>query len=338
MPQDEFEVFARRFGIDRAANFEGRWHLHVYRSVQEIAEQLGIDAGEVEARLTRARRSLLEHRQQRVWPGRDEKILTSWNGLAIAGMALAARSLRRPELVESAFRAADFVRRHLWRDSRLLAVSKDGRNRFAAYLDDHAFLLHGLLELLQTRWRSEDLDFATALADTLLEHFQDGASGGFFFTADDHEMLIHRSKSFSDEAVPSGNAIASQALLQLGFLIGEPRYLLAAERTLRAAWQPLEEYPHAHAAMLGALDLQLEPPDIVIIRGPQSDIGSWRDELAKIYAPRRLVFAIPHTAAALPEALAAKQGSTEPVAYVCKGTTCSPPVRSLGALIALTRA
>jgi uncharacterized protein YyaL (SSP411 family) len=144
-----YEAFARRFGLDGEPNFEGKWHLHAYREAEDIATELGIDAAEVQRRLGAARQILLAKRNTRVWPGRDEKILTSWNGLAISGMAVAARVLGRPDLAESATRAVDFIREHLFRDGRLLAVHKDGQSRFAAYLDDYAFLLDGLIELLQ---------------------------------------------------------------------------------------------------------------------------------------------------------------------------------------------
>jgi len=336
LPATVYEIFSRRFGLDRAANFEGRWHLHVYRAIDEIANELGIPAAQAEQQLNDARRILLEVRNTRVWPGRDEKILTSWNGLTIAGMAVAARALQRPDLAVSATRAVDFIRANLWSNGRLLAVYKDDQARFPAYLDDYAFLLDGLLELLQTRWRGEDLQFAIELADNLLAHFEDREHGGFFFTADDHEALIHRSRSFSDEAVPSGNAIAAQSLTRLGLLLGETRYLDAAARTLRAAWSPLDRYPHGHAAMLVALEEHLEPPQIVIVRGPAAEAASWRDELAKLYAPRRLTFAIPADARDLPPALADKKPQDGTVAYVCEAMTCSAPVNALAALARVT--
>jgi len=170
-----------------------------------------------------------------------------------------------------------------------------------------------------------------------LKHFEDRDAGGFFFTADDHEQLMHRSRSFSDEAVPAGNAIAAQALTRLGLLLGETRYLDAAAKTLRAAWPALQHYPHAHTALLVALEEHLEPPEIVIVRGDDQEVARWRDELAKVYSPRRLVFAVPANAAALPAAIADKKPLAETAAYVCRGMTCSEPVRSLSALVALTR-
>ena len=337
LPADTYDAFAQRFGLDRAANFENEWHLHAHRSLEDIGNTLGLTEGEVQARIDRARQVLLEARNARVWPGRDEKVLTAWNGLTIGAMAVAARALQRPDLGDSATRAVDFIRQHLWQNGRLLAVHADGRSRFAAYLDDYAFMLEGLIELLQTRWRTADLIFAIELADVLLAHFDDSTDGGFFFTADDHEALIHRSKSFADEAVPAGNAVAARALNRLGSLLGDTRYLDASERTMRAGWAALEHFPHAHAALLIALEEHLHPSEIVIIRGQESEITEWRAELSKLYAPKRLVFAIPATAQGLPQAIETKAACAETVAYVCQGSTCSAPLRSLAALTALTR-
>ena len=338
LSRDDYEVFSRRYGLDREPNFEGaHWHLHVFRSEEDIAGELQLSVAEVEERLNRARATLLDVRNRRVWPGRDEKVLTSWNGLTISAMAVAARVLGRADLADAACRAVDFIRTTCWRDGRLLAAYKDGRARFAAYLDDHAFLLDGLMELMQTRWRSDDLQFAIELADTLLAHFADREHGGFYFTADDHEQLMHRSRSFSDEAVPAGNAIAAQVLTRLGLLLGETRYLDAAAKTIRAAWPALQHYPHAHTALLVALEEHLQPPEVVIVRGLANEVAEWRDQLAKMFAPRRLVFAIPADAQPLPRALADKKPLAETAAYVCRGMTCSAPVRSLSALAALTR-
>jgi uncharacterized protein YyaL (SSP411 family) len=337
LPRESGEAFVKRFGLDHEPNFEGAHHLHVVRSEEDLARELGLTSSQIGDRLSSARRVLLAQRNERIWPGRDEKVLTSWNSLAVSGMAVAARTLNRPEFTASATRAVEFVRASLWRDGRLLAAHKDGRSRFPAYLDDYAFLLDGLLELLQTRWRSEDLQFAVDLAEALLAHFEDRAAGGFFFTADDHETLMHRSKSFPDEAVPSGNGVVAQALMRLGLLLGDTRYVDAAVRTLRAAWPSLEQYPHAHCSLLIALEEQLEPIDVVIIRGDEGDTAEWRDALARVHSPARLVFAIPREAADLPRALADKRPLPETAAYVCRGMTCSEPVKSLASLIELTR-
>ena len=189
-----------------------------------------------------------------------------------------------------------------------------------------------MLELQQQRFNSEELQFAAALMDVVLARFEDRDRGGFFFTADDHETLIHRSKSFGDDATPAGNGIAAQVLIRLGYLLGNTDYLSAAERTLRAGWLPLERYPQGHMSLLTALEEYLHPTEIVILRGELAGITHWQRELQKIYAPRRMILAIDAAATGLPEALAQKAPRGEAVAYICSGSVCSAPVDSLADL------
>jgi hypothetical protein len=334
---DEWAVFAPRFGLDCDANFEGSaWHLHGTRSLQDVATVAGVDLTTAQQRIDSARAQLLQVRARRIPPGRDDKILTSWNALAIRGMALAARASRDASECEtcigSAARALEFVHTALWREGRLLATYKGGKAHLSAYLDDYAYLLDAILTLLQCRWQSAWLSFAVELAEVLLARFSDPVAGGFYFTADDHEALIHRSKSFSDDATPSGNAIAAFALQRLGFLLGEERYLQAAENTLRAGWEPLNRAPYAHTSLLTALDEYLSPPQIIILRGVESSIGHWQQQLDRLYAPRRLVFAIASDAPDLPSTLADKSPRGAAVAYVCEGRMCSEPFDELARL------
>jgi uncharacterized protein YyaL (SSP411 family) len=330
-----YEPFARRFGLDGEPNFENKWHLTVKEPLEEVAKVLDRPPPDISADIDRARQILLEVRRRRVAPARDEKQLTSWNALAIRGLAIAGTALARDDLVAAAVRAADFLEDHMVRDGRLLASYKDGKARFSAYLDDHAFLLAALLELLQARWNLRHLALAQKLAEILLEHFYDAGAGGFFFTADDHEALMHRPKPLADESMPSGNGMAVLALQRLGFLLGEARYLSAAEHTLRFASGVMTQHPHAHVTLLTALEEYLEHPEIVIIRGRTADIEAWRDAVLKIYAPRRLVYAIPADSADLPGSLAeraARPGAT--IAYRCLGSRCSLPVTDLDSLAA----
>jgi uncharacterized protein len=326
LSQPEYEVFARRFGLDQPANFEGEWHLHVHASLEvgSAAEQTA-----AAALLESARGKLLHARNLRVWPERDEKVLTAWNALLIRGLAVAARALNRQDLTDAATAAVDFLHHKLWRDDRLLVTYKDGRAHLPAYLDDYAFLAEALLELLQTRWRSSDLEFAQALVEAMLTRFSDPEDGGFFFTASDHERLIHRSKSFADDSIPSGNAVAASVLCRLGFLLGEVRYLDAAERTFKAAWPAMLEYPHGHMCLLSALEDFLAPPQILIIRGTPPELARWSSALGAAYAPTRMIFAIPADAPSLPPALAAKRPADMTVAYLCTGMTCSAPFADL---------
>jgi hypothetical protein len=332
LPQDQYEVFARRFGLNSEPNFEGKWHLTVREPLSALATSLGRPEAELADLLECARRTLLEVRGRRVAPERDEKQLTSWNALAIRGLAIAGSALQRDDLVEAAARATDFLRERMLQNGRLLASYKDTA-RFAAYLDDHAFLLDALLELLQADWQLRYLQLAQQLADILLEHFYDADAGGFWFTADDHEALMHRPKPLADESMPSGNGVAALSLQRLGFLLGEARYLQAAERTLSCASQTMSQHPQAHVTLLTALEEYLGNPETVIIRGERPEIDRWRDAARRVYAPGRMVFAIPAYCADLPGALAeraAREGET--IAYRCLGSHCSLPFENLDSL------
>ena len=331
---EEYVAFAVCYGLEQPPNFENHaWHLRVTAEPAELANRLGVEPAQVAAWLASARQTLFGARSGRIWPGRDEKVLTAWNGLMIKGMAAAGRHLGRADFVASAERALDFIHPHLWRDGRLLAVYMDGQARLNAYLDDYAFLIDGILELLQCRWRDGDLDFALTLADVLLDQFEDRATGGFFFTANDHESLIQRPKPAHDDALPAGNGIAAQVLLKLGHLTGRTAYLDAAERTLRWAWPMVHQMPTACNTLLTALEDFLEPPQIIVLRGAGAAMETWRERCALPCAPRRLTLAIP-VEASLPAGLLAERpvGATPVTAYVCAGLQCLPPITTLAGL------
>jgi uncharacterized protein len=333
LSQRSWPVLAARFGLTAAPNFEGQWHLRVSTGLERIAADESLSLEQVRTLLAEGRASLLQRRSTRVRPGLDDKVLCSWNALAISSLSLAARCLGRDDYAVAATAALRYLRRVHWRDGRLLAASANGRAEFSAYLDDYAFLLDAVLELQCVRFRVDELSWAIELAEVLLRHFEDTRGGGFFFTADDHEALISRSKSFADEAIPAGNAVAARALLRLGYLLGEVRYLGAAERTLRAAWPALQQYPESHASLLQALEDYLDPPPIVILRGRSAAIEPWHTELNAVFAPRRWVLAVPTELTGLPEALASKPAAANALAYVCRGSVCAAPLDTLAALM-----
>lgn len=335
LPDAEYRAFSYRYGLEQSANFEHRWHLFRSSSLEEVSRRLSQPMTQVTELLEQARQKCFAHRAARYSLGRDDKILTSWNGLMIRGMATAGRYLQQPDYIESAQRAVDFIRTNMFVDGRLLATAKDGKAHLMAYLDDYAFVLEGLLELLQTNWRSQDLMWAIQLANALLNYFEDSQTGGFFFTAHDHEKLLHRSKSMSDEATPAGNAVTAKSLLCLGYLLGNQRYLLAAERTLRCAWNDMQHTAFAHGVMLETLMDYLQPRPILIVRGQPEALRIW------VQAIRReqddlLCFAIPTEVTDLPETLQYKTADAhDTIAYLCRGTQCHPPQRDLTALLEL---
>ncbi len=329
LTEDEFAVFSLRFGLDRPPNFEGKWHLHGYVDLEAVAENSGIEIDRVQELLDSARSKLLARRERRIAPGRDEKILTSWNGLMIRGMAVAGAVFKQPQWIASAERALDFIQQYMWQDGRLLATCKDGRAHLAAYLDDYAFLIDAIMALLAARWRDGDLAFAQQLADSLLDSFEDKDQGGFYFTAHDHEQLFHRPKPSYDDSMPSGNSIAAQVLGRMGHLLGEQRYLDAAEGVITSNWSYLEEMASAHGSMLIALREYLHPPRIVVLRGEGDELANWSQRAGRGYAPGRITMAIPTDAAALPAALAEKSAQGRITCYICEGFVCGQPISDL---------
>jgi uncharacterized protein YyaL (SSP411 family) len=330
---DEFAVFAARYGLDSAPNFEGRaWHLHAALPLADVASRLGRPSAECETLLASARARLFALRETRVRPGRDDKVLTAWNALAIEGMAFAARVFGQPHWAESARCALEFVRAALWRDGRLLAT--DGHAHLNAYLDDHAFLLAALLELMQGGLlRAADLRFACELADVMLEQFEDARDGGFFFTRHDHEALVLRPKPGHDGAVASGNAVAAMQLQRLGHLVGEPRYLEAAGRTLALFAGGVVRVPQSFATLVSAMSEYRSPSTQVVLTGPSAATAAWHAELARHYLPAVISLQLPADATDLPAALRPPAGA-HPQAWVCRGTACLPPIADIEALLA----
>jgi uncharacterized protein YyaL (SSP411 family) len=333
---DEDRAVAVAFGLDRPPNFEGaHWHLHAARTpAQVVAAGLGggRDETAVADSIERARRALREARSRRVRPARDDKRLVAWNALLATGFAQAGDALQR----------ADWIDEGAVLCHRLLA-ERDARGRLPAvvgstgpgFLDDHAYLLQACVAQLEARWDTALLRAAVGLADTLLADFAETTEAGvlgFCFTAHDHEPLPQRPRPWLDESTPSGNGVAAKTLLVLGYLLAEPRYLDAAEGTLRAGWTTLQQLPQAAAAMLMALREFLEPTPIIVLRGDEAAIARWRAAL-RAAAPTARVFAIPESAEDLPDALASKPTATDGRATVCQGMQCLAAVESVEELL-----
>ncbi len=285
---DEWAVAERYFGLDRPPNFEGHaWHLRLVEPLERVAAQLGLSLPDARTRLAGAQAALFAAREQRVHPGRDEKVLTAWNALAISGLARAARAQDEPRWAEMAFAAADALSRTAWRHGRLLATRFRDHADLNGYLDDYAFLLAALVELMQTQFRLQDFAWARELADALLARFEDSERGGFFFTSHDHEKLFHRTKPGPDNATPSGNGVAACALIAFGHLASELRYIEAAERCVRLFAPMLAESPGGCSTLLAALADLESPPTAVLIDGEPDEALSWQRALEKRYRPWR---------------------------------------------------
>ena len=333
---EEYSIFATHFGFDGVANFEGKYHLHTFKTEKQVCEDLSISSIEFNNCLESAKSKLFALREKRIRPDRDEKILTSWNALMIRGMVIAGRALHNAEFIHSAELALDFIRNTMWENKRLFATFKstneESKAHLDAYLDDYAYLLDALLEILQTRWNTNDLHWACEIADVLLSKFEDPSLGGFYFTASDHEQLIQRPKTISDDSTPSGNGIAAFALARLGYLLAEPKYIQASERVLKFSAHAISQSPLGHNSLLHAFEEQLHPPQIIILSGERTALEKWHEACNLGYAPQRMVFSIEVDEVDLPAAIAEKKykrSSKEGVtAYVCQGTHCDAPIEN----------
>jgi len=338
LSRDEYVLVENYYGLDRPANFENHaWNLRVSAPLAEVAQELDLSIEQATSLLASAQNKLLAAREKRIRPGRDDKILAAWNGLMIAGMARAARTFDRPDWLQSAQRAIDFVRGTLWRDGKLLATYKDGKAHLNAYLDDHAFLLQALLELMQAGYRSADMAFAVQLADALLERFEDKQDDGFFFTSHDHEVLIQRNKTGPDNATPSGNGIATQSLQRLSALTGKMQYAQAAERCLKLFSPALQHSAAYHSSLCTALAEFIEPAAVLVLRGTGNEIKNWQDALRSRYLPDVMAIALKDSVANLPEVLDKPRtehtNGEKTTAWLCHGKKCLPPITDMVELL-----
>ena len=333
----EFTVASRCYGFDRAANFHDT-HTHTHTQTQAWHAYMAAtpEANDITL-LESARTKLFAARDKRMHPSLDDKILTSWNALAIKGIARAGRVFNRPDWVGLAQNAMDYIHTNLWLKDQLLTTCKVGQPaHLNAYLDDYAFLLDALLELMQADYRTQDIVFAEELAEALLDEFE-AVDGGFYFTSHHHEALIHRPKQCYDNATPNGNGIAAVALQRLGHLLGEVRYLQSAERTLKAFDKIMQQNPAACASLLHALTEFLTPATLVIIRGEAAQLAVWRAALLQQYYPHHLCIVLDENLENLPQTLArqnlSKTNTKDVNAWVCKGVVCSQSIENLQLLL-----
>ena len=279
------EVFNRHYDVTPVGNFEGRNILHV---VQEPGDgEMGLAE-----KLREARAKLLAVRQNRVAPGRDEKILTSWNGLMLRSFAEAAATLHRQDYLDAAVKNASFLLEKLRApDGRVLRSYKNGEARLKGYLEDYAFLADGLVALHEATFDLGWLGEARSLADAMIDLFWDDAEDGLFDTGRDHEALIIRPRDLFDNAIPCGGSVAADLFLKLGILTGNVEYNRKATATLRGLRTVMARAPSGFGHWLCALDFHLSAPREIAVVGPRDDAGtrSLLDEVFSRYLPNKVV-------------------------------------------------
>ena len=317
-------LLAKYFDVTEHGNFEERNILNISRPPELFSKLESVPVEDLEARAKAAKKKLYAAREKRVKPGRDEKILTDWNGLMLRAFADAAAYLGRDDYRSIAESNAGFILSTLWDGNRLLHNFKDGRARFNGYLDDYANLADGLFALYELTFDYKWLDHAIKIVDRMIQQFWDDEGGGFYFTAKDHESLITRTKDYFDNATPSGNSVAADVLLRMAAIIDRPDYRDNAERIFGTVLNPIRQYPSGFGRMLASLDFYIGPAkEIGIVGKPDIFLAPLR----KRYLPRTVIAAGSNSPVALLRDRPMVNG--KPTAYICENFTCRQPVTDL---------
>jgi uncharacterized protein YyaL (SSP411 family) len=318
------------FGVTEAGNFEGRNILSRPRDDEDVAAEFGMGVEALRARIEDVRAKLLETRDRRVHPERDDKILTSWNALMLAAFAEAGAIFDEPRYVDVARLNAAFLLENLVRDGRLLRTWKDGQAKLNAYLEDYAYLVAALLKLYEATFEERWLREGRAVADSMIELFWDDEKRLFFDTGSDHERLVVRPRDVFDNATPSGGSAAALALLRLAAFTGENNYERYAVETLRSVRELMVRAPSGFAHWLAALDFYLSPSRELAIVGlrSSSDTQSLLRTVHERYLPNHILAGAdaPQDAPASPLLEGRDLAGGRAAAYVCENYVCQLPV------------
>ncbi|MBM3898183.1 MAG: thioredoxin domain-containing protein [Thaumarchaeota archaeon] len=324
------ESFCAYYGVTAEGNFEGKNILNIQTEPSGVASMLKSSVEKLEETMTECRKKLLAERNKRIKPGRDDKVLASWNGLMLSGMSEAARVLGREDYLNAAENNAEFILGNMEREGRLLHVWKDGTVKINGYLEDYAFLADGLIELYQSTFNPRWLAEAKKMANMIIDHFEDKNDGGYYDTSDDHEQLIARPKSSFDSALPSGGSAAAQIMLKLFAYTGDTKFAKSTEKALRSVSTQMENYPTGLTNWLIALDYLLNPPKEVAISGSLGEEITKRmlRIISETYRPDIIVALQPagkDYSEMIPLLKDRIQLEGETTAYVCKNFTCDLP-------------
>ena len=337
--EKDADLIGAYFGASEAGNFEGTNILNIPQGPESFAAEAGIAPEELAAAVSAAKRKLMEARERRIHPGRDDKALTAWNGMMLRSFAEAASILDRDDYRQAAADCAEFLLQELVRDGRLLRTYKDGKAHLNGYLEDYAYLADGLLYLYEATFDDRWLNEARSLADGMIDLFWEQAENGFYDTGRDHEDLVVRPRDVFDNATPCGSSVAVDMLLRLSMFTGDGEYSRRASTALRAMRQYLIRAPNGMGHWLCALDFYLSTPKEIAIVGELADPAT-KALLGVVYGgclPNKVL------AGASPEKALAGQSSTpllegrtlvddKPTAYVCQNYVCQLPVTDPEAL------
>jgi hypothetical protein len=309
------ELLFRYYNVTASGSFEGKNILHVSVPLTVVAKEIGWDLSEAAVALQDGKTKLFFQRETRPKPFRDEKILTSLNGLMISAFVNGYQVTRKEAYLMAAENAARFVLDNLYREGRLLRTIKDGIAKLNGYLDDYAYFISALLDLYEATAKTAYLETARALCAVLIAQFLDKENGGFFFTANDHEKLVMRVKTYTDQSVPSGNAMATMALLKLYTITKDETYFNIAEKTLQVFSEAMEENAFATGSLITAADFYIRGAKEIVVTGDKnsSDMDALLANIYRLYLPNKVV-------------LTKNSQNEKPTVHLCQNNTCLPPM------------
>jgi hypothetical protein len=290
--KDLADLFCRYYDVGNHGNFEdGRSIIHVRVPLDKFAEQEKMEVGELEKILEEGREKLFLARERRVHPLKDDKVLTSWNGLMIVAMAKAYQALGKQTYVDAARDAAGFILERLKKNQRLFRRYRDGEVAHPGYLDDYTNFVWGLIELYETTFEPKYLEEAIALNNAMIDLFWDETNGGFFYSGRDNEVLIKQSKEIYDGAIPSSNSVAILNLARLSQITGEVNLADKVEEIAGTFAKRIKAYPSAYTQFLAALDFIIGPSREIVVVESQNG-GSSRlmvETIHREFVPNKVV-------------------------------------------------
>jgi uncharacterized protein YyaL (SSP411 family) len=349
--EEDGKFTSKVFNVTDEGNFQeestgkktGTNILHLENSVEDMAEIFDISKEELEKRIEKIRNKLFKYRKRRIHPYKDDKILTDWNGLMIASLAKGSQVFKEEKYLKAAEESANFIINKMCKKKRLMHRFREGESAITGNIDDYAFMIYGLLELFEASFNADYLKSALSLNKTLLNHFWDFETGGFYFTPDDGEELLIRKKEIYDGAVPSGNSIMMLNLLKLAQLTENEEFKKRAEELERALSETIQKIPTGFAGFLCALDFKIGPSYEIVIAGEKGEheTDNFIDVLRQNFIPNRTLVLrednekTPELIKVIPSLKTKKMENNRATAYICLEGTCKAPTSDLNTYLKL---
>lgn len=349
--EEDGKFISKVFKVTDEGNFQeestgkktGTNILHLENSVEDMTEIFNISKEELENKIEKIRNKLFKYRKRRIHPHKDDKVLTDWNGLMIASLAKGSQVFKEEKYLKAAEESANFIINKMCKKKRLMHRFREGESAITGNIDDYAFMIYGLLELFEASFNADYLKSALSLNKTLLNHFWDFETGGFYFTPDDGEELLIRKKEIYDGAVPSGNSIMMLNLLKLAQLTENEEFKKRAEELERALSETIQKIPTGFAGFLCALDFKIGPSYEIVIAGEKGEheTDNFIDVLRQNFIPNRTLVLrednekTPELIKVIPSLKTKKMENNRATAYICLEGTCKAPTSDLNTYLKL---